>query len=98
MDVNWRPTVDEAQLGNWCRTIVGENQCIAGDMHNVGSRTVVKRIQRCFAWTYKDSKGIPPKLAHHVIELDTIIALTHQAKYKFNPNYVTIVKQNINKC
>jgi hypothetical protein len=29
--------------------------------------------------------------------LDTIIPLAHQAKYKLNPNYVTIVKQNINK-
>jgi hypothetical protein len=29
--------------------------------------------------------------------LDTTIPLTHQARYKLNPNYVTIVKQNIDK-
>ncbi len=41
-------------------------------------------------------KGIPPKLAQHKIELDTIIPLAHQAKYNLNLNYVTLVKQNIN--
>ncbi len=30
-----------------------------------------------FAWTYKDLKGIPPKLAQHRIELDTSIPLAH---------------------
>jgi len=29
--------------------------------------------------------------------LDTTILLAHQAKYKLNPNYATIVKQYINK-
>jgi hypothetical protein len=29
--------------------------------------------------------------------LDIIIPLAHQAKYKLNPNYVTIVKQEIDK-
>jgi hypothetical protein len=29
--------------------------------------------------------------------LDTIIPLAHQAKYRLNPNYVTLVKQNIDK-
>jgi hypothetical protein len=29
--------------------------------------------------------------------LDTIIPPTHQARYELNPNYVTIVKQDINK-
>jgi hypothetical protein len=29
--------------------------------------------------------------------LEIVIALAHQAKYKLNPNYVTIVKQNIDK-
>jgi len=30
-----------------------------------------------FAWTYKDLKGIPQKLAQHIIELDIIISSTH---------------------
>jgi hypothetical protein len=50
-----------------------------------------------FAWTYKDLKGIPPKLAQHYIDLDTLIPLAHQTKYIMNPNYVVVVKQYINK-
>jgi hypothetical protein len=48
-------------------------------------------------WTYNDLKGIPSKLAQHRIELDTTILPTHNAKYKLNPNYVIIVKQDIDK-
>jgi hypothetical protein len=29
--------------------------------------------------------------------LDTTIPLAHQARYRLNPNYATIVKQNIDK-
>ncbi len=50
-----------------------------------------------FVWTYKDFKGIFPKLAQHKIELDTSIPPTHQVRYKLNPNYVAIVKQDIDK-
>lgn len=50
-----------------------------------------------FAWTYEDLKGILPKLAQHCIELDTLIPLTHQTRYKMNPNYVAVIKQDINK-
>jgi hypothetical protein len=42
-------------------------------------------------------KRIPPKLTQHIIELDNIIPLTHQARYILNPNYATTIKQNINK-
>ncbi len=38
-----------------------------------------------------------PKLAQHIIELDIILPLAHRAKYKLNPNYATIVKQDIDK-
>jgi hypothetical protein len=30
-----------------------------------------------FAWTYKDLKGIPPKLTQDCIEMDTSIPLAH---------------------
>jgi hypothetical protein len=56
-----------------------------------------KEFKDVFAWTYKDIKGIPPELAQHIIELDTTIPPTHQAKCKFNPNYVIVIKQVINK-
>jgi hypothetical protein len=46
---------------------------------------------------YQDLKGIPPKLVQHKIELDTTIPPAHQARYRLNPNYVTVVKQDIDK-
>ncbi len=48
-----------------------------------------------FAWTYMDLKGIPLKLVQHRIELDTSIPPAHQARYRLNLNYATVVKQNI---
>ncbi len=51
-----------------------------------------KEFKNVFAWTYKYLKNIPPKLAQHRIELETTIPLAHQARYRLNPNYATIVK------
>ncbi len=56
-----------------------------------------KEFKDVFTWTYKDLKGIPLELAHHIFELDITIPLAHQVKYISNPNYVTIMKQDINK-
>jgi hypothetical protein len=56
----------------------------------------LKEFKDVFAWTYKDLKGIPTKLTQHKIELDATIPLAHQAKYRLNPNYVIIIKQDIN--
>jgi len=50
-----------------------------------------------FVWTYNDLKSIPPKLVQHKIELDILIPLAHQARYKLNPNYVVVIKHDINK-
>ncbi len=36
-------------------------------------------------------------MAQHIIELDTTIPLAHHTKYRLNPNYVIVVKQDINK-
>jgi len=38
---------------------------------------LLKEFKDVFEWTYKDLKGIPPKLAHHIIELETIVPLAH---------------------
>jgi len=43
------------------------------------------------------SKRIPLELAQYRIELDTIIPLAHQNRYKLNPNYATTIKQYIDK-
>jgi hypothetical protein len=58
---------------------------------------LLKEFKDVFGCTYKDLKRIPPKLAQHGIELDIIITLTHHARYKLNPNYVTTIKQDIDK-
>jgi hypothetical protein len=58
---------------------------------------LLKEFKDVFAWTYKDLKRTPPELAQHIIELDTTIPLAHQAKYRLNPNYDTIIKQDIDK-
>jgi hypothetical protein len=58
---------------------------------------MLKEFKDVFAWTYKYLKEIPLKLAHHKIELDITILEAHQAMYRSNPNYATIVKQDIDK-
>ncbi len=58
---------------------------------------LLKEFKDVFAWTYKDLKGIPPKLAQNRMELDITIPSAHQARYRLNPNYATTVKQNIDK-
>ncbi len=58
---------------------------------------LLKEFKDVFAWTYKDLKTIPPKLARHIIELDISIPPTHQARYILNPDYVALVKQDIDE-
>jgi hypothetical protein len=58
---------------------------------------LLREFKYVFAWTFKHLKGIPLELAQHQIELNTSIPLAHQTRYKLNPNYATIVKQNIDK-
>jgi hypothetical protein len=40
---------------------------------------LLKEFKYVFAWTYKDLKGVVPKLVQHKIELNTSIPRTHQA-------------------
>ncbi len=58
---------------------------------------LLQEFQDVFAQTYKDLKGIRLELAQHIIELNASIPPTHQARYKLNPNYVAVVKQDIDK-
>jgi hypothetical protein len=58
---------------------------------------LLKEFKNIFAWTYKDLKRIPPKLAQHKIELDTIGPLAHEVRYRLNPNYAIATKQDIDK-
>jgi len=58
---------------------------------------MLKEFKDVFAWTYKNLKGIPLKLAQHKIELDTSIPLAHQVRYRLNLDYATTIKQDIDK-
>jgi hypothetical protein len=71
---------------------------IVRNMQDVGIGAMLKEFKDVFAYkTYKNLKGIPLELAQHKIELDKTIPLAHQTRYKLNPNYVTIIKQDTNK-
>jgi hypothetical protein len=50
-----------------------------------------------FTWNYKELRGIPLHIVEHKIELDTIIPPSHQTHYRMNPNYATVIKQDLNK-
>ncbi len=58
---------------------------------------LLKEFKDIFTWIYKDLKAIPPNVAQHQFKLDTLIPPTHQARYRLNPNYATIVKHDIDK-
>ncbi len=58
---------------------------------------LLKEFKDVFAWTYKDVKEIPLELAQHRIELDSTMQPTHEVRYRLNPNYATIVKQDMDK-
>jgi 5-bromo-4-chloroindolyl phosphate hydrolysis protein len=54
-------------------------------------------LKDIFTLSYTDLKGIPPHSAKHYIKLDTTILLAHQVQHRMNPNYATVVKQDLNK-
>jgi hypothetical protein len=54
----------------------------------LGAKTRRRQILVCL-------KGIPQELIQHKIELNTSIPLANQARYRLNPNYVIIIKQDI---
>jgi hypothetical protein len=58
---------------------------------------LLREYKDVFAWTYTDLRGISLELAQDRIELDITIPLAHHAKYRLNPNYATVIKQDIDK-
>jgi hypothetical protein len=61
------------------------------------TKSLLRKYKDVFAWSYKDLKGIPPHVTQHWIELDTTISPSHQIQYRMNPNYVVVVKQDLEK-
>jgi hypothetical protein len=59
--------------------------------------SLLREYKDVFPWSYKDFKGIPPHIAQHWIELNLMILPSHQNWYWMNPNYVVMVKQDLDK-
>jgi hypothetical protein len=57
-------------------------------------KTLLQKYKDIFAWNYINFKAISP---HIIIKLDTTIPLAHETRYKVNPNYVIIFKQDLDK-
>jgi len=60
-------------------------------------KELIKKYKDVFAWIYKYFEGIPLKLVQHKIEMDTTIPPIDHSKYRLNPNYITTMKQDIDK-
>jgi hypothetical protein len=65
--------------------------------HATEAEQLFREFKDVFAWSYKDLKGIPPTLAEHKIELEKDVLTAHKARYRMNPNYASIVKQDIDR-
>ncbi len=57
----------------------------------------LQEFKDVFTWNYKELIGIPPHIVEHKIELNTTIPPPHQTHYCMNPNYATVVKQDLGK-
>jgi hypothetical protein len=56
-----------------------------------------KDTKDVFAWTYKDLKGVPPKICQHQIVLESNAKPVRQRQYRMNPKYSLMVKEEIDK-
>jgi hypothetical protein len=61
------------------------------------TKTFFQEYKNIFTWNDIDLKGIPPWITQHYIKFNTTIPLARQARYQMNPNYVAIVKQDLDK-
>jgi len=73
--------VEVNQFGNQRKSPICENHVVLFEDCSFVLTNVLQKFKDVFAWTYKDLKGIIPKIAQHCIELDTSIPPTHQAWY-----------------
>ncbi len=97
LDINQRTTINKTQFRDQGRTTNGEVEFSITTKEGARVEGIFLRIQGCSCMAYKDLKGIPPKLIEHRIEFDTTIPLAHQTKFRLNPNYATIMKEDIDK-
>jgi hypothetical protein len=70
------------------------------DLEGTTTTTIEYLLQEfidVFTWNYKKLRGISPHIVEHKIELEITIPPSHQVRYCMNPNYATIVKQDLDK-
>jgi len=68
------------------------------------TKLIATNIEALF-WVYKNIftlnyiklKGIPWQITQHCMKFDTTIPTTYQTKYRMNPNYAIVVKQDLDK-
>jgi hypothetical protein len=60
-------------MGTDAKPLMVKNNAYLGTCKVLELKKLLKEFKDIFAWTYKDLKGIPPKLAQHRIELHTTI-------------------------
>ncbi len=61
------------------------------------TKALLQEYKDIFAWNYINFKRIPPCIVQHQIEFDITIPHVHQVRYQMNPNYVVVVKQDLDK-
>ena len=59
--------------------------------------SLIKANEDCFAWTYKDMKGVPPEVVKHTIPLIEGARPVVQKPYHMNPHYADEVRKEIQK-
>ena len=58
---------------------------------------LLKEYKDVFAWSYVDMEGINPKFYQHKINLKEGAKPVKQQRYRMNPNYAKLVKEEINR-
>ena len=58
---------------------------------------LLKEYKDVFAWSYADMEGINPKFYQHKINLKEGEKPVKQQRYRMNPNYAKLVKEEIDK-
>lgn len=59
--------------------------------------STLKEYKDIFAWTYKDLKGVDPKICQHTIPLRDDAKPSKQRPYTYNQNFASKIKEEIDK-
>lgn len=74
--------------------LVGDNR---DPVLKVATFKIFLECKDVFAWTYKDLKGVPPKLCVHCIPLVEGAMPVRKRPYRMNKNYAAQVTEEINR-